>query len=63
MDLVKQRKYDIAYLKMALEWAKLSHCKRRQVGDLTGHQQVLIMRVKMMKTILNGMFFMPKQML
>ena len=25
----KQHKYDIAYLKMAREWAKLSHCKRQ----------------------------------
>ena len=30
----KQKKYDGAYLKMALEWAKLSHCKRKQVGAL-----------------------------
>jgi dCMP deaminase len=30
----KQHKYDKAYLKMALEWAKLSHCKRKQVGAL-----------------------------
>lgn len=30
----KQRRYDIAYLKMAEEWAKLSHCKRKQVGAL-----------------------------
>lgn len=31
---MKQRRYDQAYLKMALEWAKLSHCKRKQVGAL-----------------------------
>ena len=30
----KQHKYDIAYLKMALEWGQLSHCKRKQVGAL-----------------------------
>ena len=30
----KQQRYDKAYLKMALEWAKLSHCKRKQVGAL-----------------------------
>ena len=30
----KQRRYDQAYLKMALEWSKLSHCKRKQVGAL-----------------------------
>lgn len=30
----KQYRYDVAYMKMALEWAKLSHCKRKQVGAL-----------------------------
>jgi dCMP deaminase len=30
----KQTKYDLAYLNMAREWAKLSHCKRKQVGAL-----------------------------
>jgi dCMP deaminase len=30
----KQLKYDKAYLKMALEWGKLSHCERKQVGAL-----------------------------
>ena len=30
----KQLRYDQAYLKMALEWAKLSHCSRKQVGAL-----------------------------
>ena len=30
----KQRRYDVAYLKMAMEWAKLSHCNRKQVGAL-----------------------------
>ncbi|MFM7021403.1 MAG: deoxycytidylate deaminase [Flavobacteriales bacterium] len=30
----KQRRYDIAYLKMALEWAKLSHCTRKKVGAI-----------------------------
>jgi len=33
-DPQKQERYDRAYLRMALEWAKLSHCKRRQVGAL-----------------------------
>jgi dCMP deaminase len=33
-DPKKQERYDRAYLRMALEWAKLSHCKRRQVGAL-----------------------------
>jgi dCMP deaminase len=30
----KQHRYDSAYLKMAQEWAKLSHCSRKQVGAL-----------------------------
>ncbi|MCF8259095.1 MAG: dCMP deaminase family protein [Flavobacteriales bacterium] len=30
----KQERYDRAYMRMALEWAKLSHCRRRQVGAL-----------------------------
>ena len=30
----KQQKYDKTYLNMALEWAKLSHCSRKQVGAL-----------------------------
>lgn len=30
----KQERYDQAYMKMALEWAKLSHCTRKKVGAL-----------------------------
>ncbi|HEX4886506.1 MAG TPA: dCMP deaminase family protein [Luteibaculaceae bacterium] len=30
----KQERYDRAYLRMAFEWAKLSHCQRKQVGAL-----------------------------
>ena len=30
----KQKKYDVAYLKMAQEWANLSYCERRKVGAL-----------------------------
>ena len=30
----KQRRYDLAYLRMAREWAQLSHCTRKQVGAL-----------------------------
>ena len=33
-DRQKQTKYDKAYLRMAMEWAKLSHCQRKQVGAL-----------------------------
>lgn len=38
----KQRKYDIAYMRMALEWAKLSHCKRKQVGALIVKDKMII---------------------
>lgn len=38
----KQQKYDKAYLKMALEWAKLSYCKRRQVGALIVKDKMII---------------------
>lgn len=33
-DPVKQDRYDRAYLRLAKEWAKLSHCKRKQVGAI-----------------------------
>ena len=42
MEKNKQKKYDIAYLKMALGWAKLSHCKRRQVGALIVKDKMII---------------------
>ena len=39
---IKQRKYDIAYLRMAREWAKLSHCTRRQVGALIIKDRMIV---------------------
>lgn len=42
MKEAKQLKYDKAYLKMALEWGKLSHCKRRQVGALIVKDRMII---------------------
>ncbi|MDX9752247.1 MAG: dCMP deaminase family protein [Flavobacteriales bacterium] len=33
-DPAKQERYDRAYMRMALEWAKLSHCIRKKVGAL-----------------------------
>ena len=39
---MKQRKYDRAYLKMAQEWAKLSHCKRKKVGALIVKDKMII---------------------
>lgn len=38
----KQLKYDKAYLKMAREWGKLSHCKRKQVGALIVKDRMII---------------------
>ncbi|MDG2475794.1 MAG: dCMP deaminase family protein [Flavobacteriaceae bacterium] len=38
----KQLKYDVAYLKMAKEWSKLSYCKRRQVGSLIVKDKMII---------------------
>lgn len=41
MDM-KQHKYDIAYLRMASEWARLSYCERRQVGSLIVKDRMII---------------------
>lgn len=38
----KQLKYDKAYLRMAQEWAKLSHCERKQVGALIVKGRMII---------------------
>lgn len=38
----KQHTYDIAYLRMAQEWSKLSYCKRRQVGALIVKDKMII---------------------
>jgi len=35
-------KFDIAYLKMAQEWAKLSYCKRKQVGAIIVKDRMII---------------------
>ena len=35
-------KFDIAYLKMALEWASLSYCKRKKVGALIVKDRMII---------------------
>ena len=42
MTLKKQRQYDVAYLRMALEWSKLSYCERRQVGALIVKDKMII---------------------
>lgn len=38
----KQLRYDRAYMRMALEWAKLSHCKRKQVGAIIVKDKMII---------------------
>lgn len=42
MDEKKQKRYDQAYMRMAKEWAKLSHCKRKQVGALIVKDKMII---------------------
>jgi len=38
----KQLKYDAAYLKMAFEWGKLSHCNRKKVGAIIVQGRMII---------------------
>lgn len=38
----KQLRYDKAYLRIANEWGKLSHCKRKQVGALIVKDRMII---------------------
>lgn len=38
----KNEKYDKAYMRMAVEWAKLSHCKRAKVGSLIVKDNMII---------------------
>tara|TARA_B100001758_G_C17999649_1_gene397362 strand:- start:66 stop:497 length:432 start_codon:yes stop_codon:yes gene_type:complete len=42
MKNLKQKKYDQAYLRMAIEWAKLSHCKKKQVGAIIVKNKMII---------------------
>ncbi|NNC45614.1 MAG: dCMP deaminase family protein [Winogradskyella sp.] len=42
MTQKKQLRYDKAYLRIAQEWGKLSHCKRRQVGALIVKDRMII---------------------
>jgi len=42
MTKQKQYKYDQAYLRMASEWGKLSHCKRKQVGAIIVKDRMII---------------------
>ncbi len=38
----KQLKYDKAYLRIAIEWGKLSHCSRKQVGAVIVKDRMII---------------------
>ncbi|WP_224484226.1 deoxycytidylate deaminase [Robertkochia aurantiaca] len=42
MSEKKQRKYDKAYIRMAMEWGKLSYCKRKQVGAIIVKDRMII---------------------
>lgn len=42
MSVKKQLKFDKAYLRIANEWGKLSHCKRRQVGAIIVKERMII---------------------
>lgn len=41
-DPKKQERFDKAYLRMASEWAKLSHCNRKQVGAIIVKGRMII---------------------
>lgn len=41
-EVKKQLRYDKAYLRLAKEWGKLSHCKRKQVGALIVKDGIII---------------------
>lgn len=38
----RQIKFDKAYLRMAIEWGKLSYCKRKQVGAIIVKDRMII---------------------
>ena len=41
-DPKKQERYDRAYMRMAHEWSKLSHCTRKKVGALIVREGMII---------------------
>jgi dCMP deaminase len=41
-DPTKQVRYDTAYMRMAAEWSKLSHCTRKKVGALIVKEGMII---------------------
>jgi dCMP deaminase len=38
----KEKRYDLAYLNLAKEWSKLSHCSRKKVGALIVKNNTII---------------------
>lgn len=42
MSYEKKLRYDKAYLRIAHEWGKLSHCKRKQVGAIIVKDRMII---------------------
>lgn len=38
----KQKRYDLAYLRMANSWAELSHCERKKVGAIIVKDEMII---------------------
>ena len=47
----KQERFDKAYLRMATEWAKLSHCERKQVGAIIVKGRMIISTVTFVEEI------------
>jgi dCMP deaminase len=41
-ELLKQLRYDTAYLKMAESWSHLSHCQRKKVGAIIVNDGMII---------------------
>ena len=42
MEIEKKNRYDYAYLRLALEWSKLSYCSRKKVGSLIVKNNMII---------------------
>lgn len=42
MKKEKQLRYDLAYLKIAAEWGKLSYCERKKVGAIIVKDRMII---------------------
>lgn len=41
-SIAKKKKFDKAYLRIAREWGKLSHCQRKQVGAIIVKDRMII---------------------